>query len=51
MDEIDGIFLGLCVAALATAVLLLAKRVQGIETDLELARIAGPVKTGGISDD
>ena len=50
MDEIDGMFLGLCVAALAAAVLLIAWRVRDLETDMELARMAGPVRTGGLND-
>lgn len=47
MDEVDGIVLGLCVAALAVGMLLIARRVHEMETDLELARMAGPVTTGG----
>lgn len=50
MDEIDGMFLGLCVVALAVAVLLVANRVRALETDIELARMAGPVRTGGLND-
>ena len=49
MDELDGVFIGLCLAALAVAVLLTAKRVRELETDMELARMAGPVRTGGES--
>lgn len=47
MDETDGIFLALCVAALACGMLLIARRVKELEMDVELARMAGPVRTGG----
>lgn len=46
MDELDGVFLGVCVCALAAAVLLVARRVRELETDIELVRMAAPVGTG-----
>ncbi len=46
MDELDGVLMGVCMAALAVAVLLLAHRVRGLETDIELVRMAAPVGTG-----
>jgi hypothetical protein len=46
MDELDGVMMGVCVAALAVAVLLLAHKVRELETDIELVRMAAPVGTG-----
>ena len=43
MDELDGVFMGICIAALSVAVLLVAKRVHDLETDIELVRLAAPV--------
>lgn len=46
MDEIDGVFLAGCVAALAVALLLVAWRVKDLETDIELVRMTAPAGTG-----
>ena len=46
MDELDGVMMGVAMAALAVAVLLLAHRMRELETDIELVRLAAPVGTG-----
>ena len=46
MDELDGVMMAVCMAALGVAVLLLAHRVRELETDIELVRLAAPVRTG-----
>jgi hypothetical protein len=43
MDEIDGILLGLCIAGLASAVLLLAHAVRALQQDIEIIRMTVPV--------
>lgn len=39
MDETDGILIGLCIAGVAVAVLMLARAVRDVQEDVEIIRL------------
>lgn len=46
MDDLDGLFIAVAVAALGLAVAVLARIVRDMQIDLELVRMTVPAATG-----